>query len=214
MLDGKRIHVNIRTHAVDKLYTTITTRYSVKMQYKIVREPVSPWFVGRETLLGDIRETFTKGLNDPFAFQPTVIVFSAGFGQGKTQVALRYSCIRKVYRGVFWISAFSEGNVIRDLEAIAVRIKMPLGSTWKAVLEELASWEDPWLMVFNVWADVSKFSTPLASFFPSGTSNAGVSLPHCVPTVSTLIQAPCRSGVSAHRHQRETGSPTAAFEDD
>lgn len=168
------------------VYITIPSRYSVKMLYKIVPGTVVPYFVGRQQLLGDIRETFTQGLNDPFAFQPTVVVLpdfgGKGKTQGKTQVALRYCHIRSVYRGVFWIDATSQKTVIRDLEQIAVKIKMPRKSTrrketWKAVLEELASWDEPWLMVFDDYdGDDHLFPTGFTGFFPSGMSNPGVSL--------------------------------------
>ncbi|OZJ02045.1 hypothetical protein BZG36_05547 [Bifiguratus adelaidae] len=115
--------------------------------------------------------------------RPKILVLQALGGQVKTQLALEY-CRRskeaKVYRGIFWINASSTAAASRDLEAIAGRLNTPskkelpdIKSKIAFVKEELESWKEKWLMVFDNCGQPSLFNE-INQLMPSDSGQGNI----------------------------------------
>ena len=93
-------------------------------------------------------------------------------GQGKTQIALEY-CRRAKENNmlsIFWINAMSQDLVLASFKRISSLIIQP-GQVLQdeqviqIVLERLATWPHPWLLVFDNHDDPSSFYLP--EYFPA-----------------------------------------------
>jgi hypothetical protein len=123
-----------------------------------------------------IRKAALNGLHRSSELPPTpsVVVLTGIGGQGKSQTALRYCHLTRGYHAKFWINASSRETTVRSFEAIAAELaRKPLQRaaqspasggrddglliTWDRVAGKLATWDRPWLLVFDNYDDVKSF---------------------------------------------------------
>lgn len=131
-------------------------------------------FVGRDTLLQSIHDEFE---NPPAELKsPLVVVLYGVGGSGKSEVALEYCRRRQTrgIRGVWRINAQTAATTVQSLTEIAMTMAAkrfgglltnPVTSSF--VTDELATWSDRWLMVFDNYDDPKGFNS-LPTFFPPG----------------------------------------------
>jgi len=144
-----------------------TTRNPVPLQdakpkvksYYLVPNRRVRGFIGREDILTRIQAGFDSGV------EPRVVVIRAMGGQGKTQVALEY-CYRakeNPFQAIFWADATSENTIKKSFETTAERIKIPgqvldEETSVQYLIDTLAEWPEPWLMVFDNYDDPISFN--------------------------------------------------------
>ena len=111
--------------------------------------------MGRKTILDELDHKF-RDRSDITDSPVTVVVHGLG-GQGKTQLALEY-CRRSReshrFNNIVWIRAGSWSAVLNSFELLAPKMVPNLKtkdpeSIMLAVVEVMARWQVPWLMVLD-----------------------------------------------------------------
>jgi Mrp family chromosome partitioning ATPase len=127
-------------------------------------------FVGRADILDQLNQILDK----PDSNCSSIAVLTGIGGQGKTQVALEF-CHRAAEKGAttLWMDAASPETVIRSFERIANEIRgqkefNDSSSRISYVKEQLSSWDEPFVLVFDNYDDPGSFQgQELSSFFPT-----------------------------------------------
>ena len=131
-------------------------------------------FFGRETELNQISSIFHDE-----ADRPGVLVLHGMGGQGKSQIALKYSeQAHKIYWGIFWVNGTSKFTATQSLVSIAHTIDE---SAARVMLDDdkakvafvhrtLQQWEGRWLMVLDNYDDQMSFSD-VEAFIPQSKSS-------------------------------------------
>jgi len=120
----------------------------------------NPLFVGRDSLLRDLREKLQE--TKPKKYQHRIAISGMG-GVGKTQVAIEYSNrYRDDYSAIYWISAVNQAALLSGFRGIATETKcLPAGSEELTAVKEaqkVLSWlqlQKNWLLVIDNLDDVS-----------------------------------------------------------
>lgn len=130
-------------------------------------------FVGREKQLEDIKARFDATRSEG----PLVLILHALGGQGKSQLALefcRQARESRVYRGIFWIQANGPVMAAKSFEEMAVVLGLKSSAeileeriVCYKVKQELCTWTERWLMVFDNYDSSTTFQT-LPDYFPQG----------------------------------------------
>jgi hypothetical protein len=137
-------------------------------------------FVERPGVINDIIANITNKSEEDT--QPAVLVLCGMGGQGKSQIALKYcrsTAAMEKYRNIFWIDASSEMTTIQAFTKMASVLsgKDQFGSrkylTQDKVKEELETWNEQWLLVFDNFDDPQAFQ--IHKFIPQSTSSLPLS---------------------------------------
>jgi tetratricopeptide (TPR) repeat protein len=117
----------------------------------------NPGFVGRESVLAEMRAALQSGGDGPQSLALVQAIHGLG-GVGKTQLAIRYAHAHaEDYDGVFWVQADSPARLASDFAAIYERVGLPpteagddANKQVRAVREWLESPESgAWLLIFD-----------------------------------------------------------------
>lgn len=154
-------------------------------------------FVGRTDMLHQLSGILDQSMGG----RSNVAVLSGIGGQGKTQVALEF-CHRTSQAGgtALWVDASSLEATVRSFEGIARELsdgKKAFGdqqSKIDYVKEELKSWHEPFVLVFDNYDEPKRFEgQQLSSFFPVAGSN----VKHLILVTSRVREAE-RLGTCLH----------------
>ena len=138
------------------------------LRFEVPRIAVSK-FVGRESLLREVAQSFTK--------EKTITVLHGMGGQGKTQLALQYCHLVRSSRSVYWLDATSSRTLAQSFEMLAFALTktqpQDLAAARSTVRRLLLESDAPYLIVFDNFDSPTEFDN-VAEYMPSSASQGNV----------------------------------------